>query len=119
MAEQSKNIKIEHFENLVVVAIADGHLDDDEREFLVDKAEEYGIHNKEIERILANPHQLSFHMPESQEEKEEQLSDVVFMAMIDGEIHEKEYALCVSFANRIGMTEKDVNEIIALAKKLF
>lgn len=118
MAEFPKNIKREHFENLVVVAAADGYMDEDEKDFLADKAEEFGLDASTVAQIISNPQSLSFHVPESIDEKEEQLSDVVFMAMIDGEIHEKEYSLCLNFAKRLGMTAKDVDEIIALAKKL-
>ena len=118
MAESNKNIKIEHFENLVAMAAADGHMDDDEKEFLAEKAEEFGLDPDEIAKILSNPNELKFTMPASQDEKEEQLSDAVFMAMIDGEIHEKEYAMCINFANKLGLSQKDVDEIIALAKKL-
>ena len=118
MAEFTKNIKREHFENLVVVAAADGYMDDEEKDFLADKAEEFGLDAKTVAEIIEKHQELNFNVPESIDEKEEQLSDVVFMAMIDGEIHEKEYTLCVNFAKRIGMNEKDVDEIIALAKKL-
>ncbi len=101
------------------MAAADGHMDDDEKEFLAEKAEEFGLHSDEIAKILGNIHELTFTVPATQEEKEEQLSDAVFMAMIDGEIHEKEYSMCINFANKLGLSQRDVDEIIALAKKLF
>ncbi len=118
VAENNRNIKIEHFENLVAMAAADGHMDDDEKEFLAEKAEEFGLNPEEIKEILNNPHELTFKVPTTQDEKEEQLSDAVFMAMIDGEIHEKEYAMCINFANKLGLSNTDVDEIIALAKRL-
>ncbi|MFN0047557.1 MAG: hypothetical protein ACKVOU_00370 [Cytophagales bacterium] len=100
------------------MAAADGHMDDDEKEFLAEKAEEFGLNPDEITEILNNPHELVFKVPSSQDEKEEQLSDAVFMAMIDGEIHEKEYAMCINFANKLGLSQNDVDEIISLARKL-
>ena len=119
MAEFNKNIKLEHFANLVAVAAADGHMDPDEKEFLAEKAEEFGLNAEEIARILENPQEIQFTIPDNEEEKEEQLSDAVFMAMIDGEIHAKEYSLCINFATRLGLDQKDVDEIIMLAKKLW
>jgi len=118
VADSNRNIKIEHFENLVAMAAADGHMDDEEKEFLAEKAEEFGLNQNQIKDILANPQELTFKVPSTQDEKEEQLSDAVFMAMIDGEIHEKEYAMCINFANKLGLSDADVHEIIALAKKL-
>ena len=118
MGDVNKNIKLEHFANLVAVAAADGHMDEDEKEFLAEKAEEMGLNPEEINKILSNPQQIAFNIPDSMEEKEEQLSDAVFMAMIDGEIHDKEYHMCINFANRLGLNQKDVDEIITLAKKL-
>jgi tellurite resistance protein len=119
VAEQNKSIKLEHFENLVAMAAADGHMDEEEKEFLAEKAAEFGLKLDEITDILNNPHDLVFKVPSTQDEKEEQLSDAVFMAMIDGEIHEKEYAMCINFATKLGLSQKDVDEIISLAKKLF
>lgn len=118
MAQSKRNIKVEHFENLVAMAAADGHMDSDEIDFLAEKAEEFGLDPSEIESILSNPHELEFKLPTTHEEKEEQLSDAVFMAMIDGSIHEKEYAMCINFANKLGLSQNDVDQIIALAKKL-
>lgn len=118
MADSNRNIKIEHFQNLVAMAAADGFMDEEEKVFLAEKAEEFGFNATEIADMLNNPHELTFSVPSTMEEKEEQLSDAVFMAMIDGEIHDKEYNLCVNFAHKLGMTQNDVDEIIALAKKL-
>lgn len=118
MSDFNKEIRLEHFANLVAVAAADGHMDDDEKEFLAEKADEFGLNSDEVKKILSNPSEIQFTVPDSQDEREEQLSDAVFMAMIDGEIHAKEYSLCVNFANRLGLNQKDVDEIIMLAKKL-
>lgn len=108
----------DHFRNLVAVAAADGKMDEDEKEFLMEKAEEYNLTKEEINQIFNNPSEHYFVIPDDLGDREEQLSDAVYMAMIDGEIHEKEYNLCVKFANRLGLSAKDVDEIITLSKKL-
>lgn len=115
---EPKNYNLDHFKNLASLAIADGHIDEDERDFLLEKAEEFGIDLAEVEKILNNPSESFFVAPDNIGDREEQLSDAVYIAMIDGEIHEKEYNLCVKFANRLGLTAKDVDEIITLSKKL-
>lgn len=116
---ENKKVKIEHFQNLVAVAFADGVLDEDEEDFLLDKAEEADIDIEEAERIIKNADQLKFMVPMNAVDKEDQLADVVFMAMIDGEIHQKEYDLCLNIANRLDMTEKDLGEAISLTKRLW
>ena len=49
----------------------------------------------------------------------DQLADIVFMAMIDGEIHQKEYDLCLHIAERLDMSKNDLDEAIKLTKKLW
>ncbi|TAG54555.1 MAG: TerB family tellurite resistance protein [Cytophagales bacterium] len=112
------NINLNHFRNLVAMASADGNMDEDEKEFLLEKAQEFGIDLAEVNAIINNPSEHYFVAPDELGDREEQLSDAVYIAMIDGEIHEKEYNLCVKFANRLGLSAKDVDEIITLSKKL-
>lgn len=116
---ESREVKIEHFQNLVAVAFADGILDENEEEFLLDRADEADIDHEEAERIIKNADQLQFMVPMNAEDKEDQLVDIVFMAMIDGEIHQKEYDLCLNIAERLDMTEKDLKEAISLTKRLW
>ena len=115
----NKHVKIEHFQNLVAVAFADGILDEDEEDFLLDKAEEADIDPEEAEKIIKNADQLQFMVPMNAEDREDQLADIVFMAMIDGEIHQKEYDLCLHIAERLDMTKKDLDEAINLTKRLW
>jgi len=116
---ENKHIKIEHFQNLVAVAFADGILDEDEEDFLLDKAEDADINPEEAEKIIKNADQLQFMVPMNSEDREDQLADIVFMAMIDGEIHQKEYDLCLNIAERLDMSKNDLDEAIKLTKKLW
>lgn len=116
---ENKQVKIEHFQNLVAVAFADGVLDEDEEDFLLDKAEDADLDPEEAEKIIKNADQLKFMVPMNAEDREDQLADIVFMAMIDGEIHQKEYDLCLNIAERLDMSKKDLDEAIKLTKKLW
>lgn len=108
-----------HIQNLIAVAFADGNIDDDEEEFLFDMAEDYGISRGTVKGLLKNADKLEFLVPEDPEDREEQLVNIVFMSMLDGDIHENEYALCLDVAKKLELTEKDLNEAIALTKKLW
>ncbi|QSE96246.1 tellurite resistance TerB family protein [Fulvivirga lutea] len=114
-----RNIKLEHFQNLVSVAFADGHVEDSEREFLEDRAEELGLPAEEISKIMERASELKFIVPDDLDDREEQLADVVFMSMIDGEIEQKEYDLCLNIAERLELKKSDLDEVIALTKRLW
>ena len=119
MLESSREVKIEHFNNLIAVAFADGVLDDEEKNFLYDKADELDLPEEDVRHAIENADQLVFMVPQNMEDREDQLADIVYMAMIDGEIHEKEYNLCLSIANRLDFNREDLNDVIDLTKKLW
>lgn len=114
-----KNIRIQHFRNLVAIASADGVMDEDEKDFLIEKAEELGIPEEQMEEILNNLEGLEFEVPQNMEDKEDQLADIVFMTMIDGEIHDTEYNLCLKIADKLGLKKEDVDEVINLTRRLW
>ena len=119
MSELEKQINIEHFQNIVAVAYADGHLDMQEAEFLAERAEDYGLEKKIVDEILDNAENLKFVIPMNQEDREEQLSDAVYMAMIDGDVHEKEYNLCLKIAEKLDLSREYLDDLISLIKKLW
>ena len=115
----SKPVRIEHFKNLVAVAYADGYLDEDEEDFLYDKADDIGLPYEEVEAIIKEADKLQFMVPMNMQDREDQLADIVYMSMIDGELHDKEYELCLSIAHKLGFEQKDLDEAIELTKKLW
>jgi len=114
-----RKIKLEHFKNLVAVAAADGYLNYREREFLADRAEESGLSSEEIDRLLLDAHQLQYLVPFNQIEREEQLNDVIFMSIIDGEIAESEYKLCVYIAERLGLDKSLVDAMVEEVQRIW
>ncbi|UII31726.1 hypothetical protein LVD17_25905 [Fulvivirga ulvae] len=119
MGGLTRNIKLEHFSNLVSVASADGFIEDAEREFLQERAMEFGLLPEQIAAVMANIETLEFVVPELPEDREEQLADVVFMSMVDGIIEEREYMLCLNIAERLELKKADLDEVIALTKRLW
>ncbi len=118
MSKNNRQIKLEHFHNLIVVAYADGELEEIEQEFLSDKAEEYGISKEDIQYAFANVDNLQFQIPMNSIDREDQLSDVVFMTMVDGEVHDKEYEICLKIAEKLDLNKEYLDHIIELTKKL-
>ena len=101
------------------VAFADGHFEEVEREFLEERAKELGLPAEDVARILMNHTELDFIVPEDIDDREEQLADVVFMSMVDGNIEEKEYDLCLNIAERLELKKSDLDEVIALTRRLW
>jgi len=116
---QGRRIKVEHFANLVAVAYSDGFLDREEKKFLKERADDYGLNHDEVENIINKAEKLKFVVPINSEEKEDQLADIVYMAMIDGEVHEKEYELCLSIAAKLEFKKKELDHVIELTHKLW
>jgi tellurite resistance protein len=116
---RKRAIKAEHFANLVAIAYADDFLDDDEKSFLSERAEEIGLNTDEVRLMLSNADELKISVPLNFEEAEEQIADIVYMIMVDGEIHEKEYKLCLSIAKNLDFSKTDLDHMIELTKKLW
>jgi tellurite resistance protein len=114
-----REVSMHHFKNLIAVSMVDGVLDDDEREFLEERADELGLPSDEVSEAIANADKLKFVVPEDAEDKEEQLADIVFMSMADGTIEDKEYQLCLNIAERLELKKEDLDEVIALTKRLW
>lgn len=112
-------VKLEHFVNLVAVAAADGYLNAREREFLADRAEETGLKAEEYESIVKDADKLHHVVPLNQFQPEDQLMDAIFMSIVDGEIAEQEYQLCVSMACKLGFERSDVEETISEIKLIW
>ena len=113
-----KQIKLEHFQNLVAIAFADDKIKEEEKEFLAEQALNYGLEKEDIRKVFENAKNLKFVIPANKEHKEKQLTDAIYMAMIDGEIHPYEYDICLQIARKLDFDERYLNEIISLVKKL-
>ena len=119
MAAINKNkFTIEYFRQLIAIAMADGLLKDAEKEFFTDKAEELGIDSDIVVDILTKSDSEINFTNTNQIDNEDFITDLVAIAMIDGELHHNEYELCINFAERKGFSKKEVDDTISQLKKL-
>lgn len=116
---EQRRVKLEHFQNLIAVAFADGYLDESEKEFLSEKAEEFGLNQEEVQKIMSNVDNLEFLIPMNAIDKEDQLADVVFMSMIDGEVSGMEYELCLKISEKLDLGKNYLDHVIDLTRKLW
>jgi uncharacterized tellurite resistance protein B-like protein len=101
-----------YFQNLYLVAIADKILSPEEKEYLIHVAQKMGISTRESSDIMLNSQHLDIVIPETKEEQLTQMEDVITMMMMDKKIHDKEYDLCLKFAQKIGLSKKDLDLLI-------
>ena len=114
-----RQIKKEHFANLLIVAHADGKLTKEEMDLLAQRAIDYGLSETEVRQMTDNLEKLKFQIPLNQEEKEEQLTNAIYMSLIDGQIAPQEYEICLSLAQKLGLDKKYLDNLIELVKELW
>lgn len=119
MKDQIYKIKKEHFQNLIAIANADGMLDEEEKDLLYEKAHEFGINESHVDYMIDNADTLEFIIPKKVNSKEEYLTEIIYMALIDGELHDKEYAICLKISERLGLKKDDLDNGLSLIKKLW
>ena len=102
----------------MAVAMADGTLRDEEREFFHDRAIELGFSLETIQDMLSADIDKLRNTNSYNVDDVDFLSDIVAMAMIDGELHQKEYDLCIKLAQKLGYSKDDVDSTIKVLNKL-
>lgn len=104
--------KLAFFQNLLLVAAADNVLDADEADLLVTIGDRLGLTAEELNPMVDNLGLLSFIIPEDGLQKTLELQTLVQMMMQDGQVHDKEYAMCLDYANRIGYSKDILDDMI-------
>jgi uncharacterized tellurite resistance protein B-like protein len=105
-------IRKSHIKNLISVAMADGHLDQEEWDLLVTMARVLQISEEEIRNIKENPESVRFIPPKKYEDKVQQIQDLVAIMTIDGEINKKELELCKKISLKLDILPQLVDDII-------
>jgi hypothetical protein len=104
--------KIAFFQNLILVAAADGRLDSNESQFIINIGNRLGLAPDEVMHIADRLPQLSFVIPQEGLQKTLELQTLVMMMLEDGRIHDREYALCLQYTNRVGYTQAILDDMI-------
>ena len=110
--ESQKKLNLEYFRALIAVAMADGKLMEEEKLFFHEKAEEFGLSVHSVQEMLSTELEDLKSQIDYQVDDIDFLTDIVAMAMIDGELHEKEYLLCVDLAKRKGFSQDELDKTV-------
>lgn len=108
----SKQKRLYFFQNLLLVATADRYLDEREGDFLLDIGQQLELTPQDVEPIIDNLSVLSFVIPETGMERTFELQTLVQMMTQDGQVDEREYALCLDYATRIGYGRGFLDDLI-------
>ena len=94
--------KLAFFQNILLLAAADGRLSAEESDFLLQIGDKLGLKPEEVMPIADNLSLLSFVVPAEGLQRTLELQTLVQMMLQDGQIDPREYGLCMEYANRIG-----------------
>lgn len=110
--KEDKIIK-SHIRHLVRLAKADGHLHKDELDFIHSIGERNGLNHAEIQAIVDDPMSVEIAVPESNDERFDQMFDLVRMMMKDGVVNDDEVEFCAELAKRLGFRKVIVGVLVA------
>jgi uncharacterized tellurite resistance protein B-like protein len=104
--------KLAFFQNLVLVAAADKVLENDESELLLFIGNKLGLTSEELMPMADNLGVLTFIIPEDGLQRTLELQTLVQMMMQDGQVHDREYSMCLEYATRIGFGKAVLDNMI-------
>lgn len=107
------NINIEHFRNLISLAAADGKIAEVEMVALSKIAYENGIPLDRLNLMIERADEYVYLIPQNHEDKDQQLTDMIQLAMIDGDFASAERELINLVGTRLGFSPKEIREKIA------
>ena len=100
------------FQNLVLIAAADGVLDKSEGEFLLQIGKKLGLTAEDVQPIADNLSVLSFVVASEGMQRTLELQTLVQMMLQDGQIDPREYGLCMEYAHRIGYSTEILDDMV-------
>ena len=107
-----------HFSAMVRVAVADGALSKEEKEFLDKLAVRLEISASEYEEILENPAKYPINPPYLHTQRLERLYDLSRMVYVDHVLGPKQKQVLTKFALALGFTPGNVSFIVDKAMSL-
>ena len=112
---QAEKERLSHVKTLLALALADDNMSKDEIAAIATVGAREDVDVEEIEKMLNGTDNVQFTIPESDDQKIQQLRDMVVLMLIDGKSDENELDLCRAVADRFGFREEIVE---ALAKQI-
>jgi uncharacterized tellurite resistance protein B-like protein len=109
------HIKLAHFRNLISLSAADGKIEELERVALAKIAYEKGIPLDRLNLMLDRADEYKYLIPLDDSEKEQQLEDMIELALADGEFAPAERELINIVADKLGVSKQALDKMIETA----
>lgn len=107
-----------HFTNLVRLAMADGIIDKNEKEYLYKLGKRFNMTPEEVDKFIENPPKDKFVPPFELQEKYEQIFDLVALMKADGVLDEREIGICKALIIAEGFEDEKVDKIMEVISAL-
>lgn len=101
-----------HLKNLMVLAMADGHMAIGEEHLLIAIAHRLGLNEVDIEDIKQNLDNIDFLLPRLYDDRIEQLNDLFTLMSVDGHIDEEELEMCRKLGRRYELPDQSIEEML-------
>ena len=105
-------IKLAHFRNLISISAADGKIEELERVALAKIAYEHGIPLDRLNVMLQRADEYKYIVPQNSSEKEKQLTDMIRLALIDGDFSPAERELINTVGEKLGLSQDALEQLI-------
>jgi len=106
---QYLSFKKDHLKNIIALAKADGELHKDEISLIYKMGQKYGLKDRQIEKLINSDEKIELNIPETFDEKMDQLFDLMQMVFADGIVDKNEIVFCnemvVSFGYPVEMVQ--------------
>ena len=109
---QYLSFKKSHLRNLIALAKADGNLHAEEEKMLYKMGEKYGLKDRQIASLIRSEKSTSVNIPETHDQKMDQLHDLVLMVYADGIVEDSEVEFCQDLMVQFGFKKEIVEWMI-------
>lgn len=105
---------LDHLKNLVIMAAADGALNEQEIALLVDRCSALGLAEEDLEKAIdfALSGNAKLRFPVDRAEQDQMLSDLIRMMAADGKLTEVEKRLFALAAAKMGIEKENLDALI-------
>lgn len=102
------------FQDLMVMALADGKIAKEEVKLLSLRAETWGLTEKQVQEAIDNAagKEAALLIPKNKPDRLALLRELVHMMSIDGDLAEIEKSLCASASAVMGITSEEFEQIL-------
>lgn len=107
------SVRLEHFRNLVSLSAIDGKIEEVERVALSKIAFEQGLPLERLNLMLNRASEYIYLIPQNTEEREQQLEEMISLALVDGEFAPAELELIEMVAEKLGFSRNELDQILA------